>query len=239
VVGPEELLSYEIGYKGSLLDNRLNVSASVYYYDYDDLQVIKQDVVNGIRLNTFVNADQASAMGLELEFQTLPVDELLFSGTYSYNDTEYKDFATKDANRCSIGPLSQGHSLDPLCQDEQNLDGNQFPLTPEHKASLNATYFFDAFTFDWAATLSYMYTGKQWMEPFNVSELDRVGSYSRWDANLAATTSDGVWKAVVFVRNISNDREILTQGRPDPVTHNAQAVLSEPRIYGMSLEYNF
>ena len=239
VVGPEELLSYEIGYKGALLDNRLNVSAAAYYYDYDDLQVIKQDVVNGIRLNTFVNADRAAAIGIELEFQVLPVDEVLFSGTYSYNDTEYEDFATKDANLCTIGPLAQGLSLDPLCQEEQDLSGNQFPLTPEHKASLNATYFFDAFTFDWAATLSYLYMGKQWMEPFNVSGLDRVDSHGRWDASLAATTSDGSWRAMAFVRNISDDREILTLGRPDPVTHNAQAVLSEPRIYGVSLEYNF
>jgi len=161
------------------------------------------------------------------------------SGTYSYNDTEYDDFSTKDANRCAIGPLTQGLSLDPLCQKEQDLDGNQFPLTPEHKASLNGTYFFDAFTFDWAATVSYLYTGKQWMEPFNVSGLDRVDSYGRWDANLAVTTGDETWKAILFVRNISDDRDILTRSRPDPVTHNAQVNLSQPRIYGMTLEYNF
>jgi iron complex outermembrane receptor protein len=70
VVKPEEIISYEIGYKGVMLDNRLNVSSSVYYYDYRDLQVIKQDVVEGIGLNTFVNADKARAMGPALSRET-------------------------------------------------------------------------------------------------------------------------------------------------------------------------
>ena len=77
------------------------------------------------------------------------------------------------------------------------------------------------------------------MEPFNVSALDRVDSHGRWDANLAATTSDATWRVEAFVRNISDDREVLTRTRPDPVTHNSQSVLSEPRIYGVRLEYNF
>ena len=75
VVKPEEILSYEIGYKGAMLERRLNISSSVYYYDYQDLQVIKSDVVEGISLNTFVNADKARAMGVELEVQALDESE--------------------------------------------------------------------------------------------------------------------------------------------------------------------
>ena len=239
VVGPEELLSYEVGYKGALLDQRLNVSVAAYYYDYQDLQVIKQDVVSGIRLNTFVNADQATAMGLELEVQALPTESILVSGTYSDNDTEYDDFSTKDANLCQIGPVSQGMSLDPLCQEEQDLSGNQFPLTPEHKASLNLTYFWELFELDWSATTSYMYTSKQWSQPFNVDELDRIDSWDRWDARLTAATVGAAWKATAFVRNIADDRDVLTRGRPDPVTQNSQSALSQPRTYGLQLEYNF
>ena len=35
VVKPEEIISYEVGYKGVMLDNRLSLASSVYYYDYD------------------------------------------------------------------------------------------------------------------------------------------------------------------------------------------------------------
>ncbi|MEZ5504374.1 MAG: TonB-dependent receptor, partial [Halioglobus sp.] len=158
VVKPEEILSYEIGYKGAMWDNRLNLELSTYYYDYQNLQVIKQDVVEGIGLNTFVNADKARAMGLELAVQALPTENIMVSGTWSYNNTEYDEFFTKDANACTLGPLAQGNSQAPLCQDEQDLNGNEFPLTPENKASLNTTYFWKMFALDWSATGSYIYT---------------------------------------------------------------------------------
>ena len=150
VVKPEEILSYEIGYKGAMLERRLNLSSSVYYYDYQDLQVIKQDVVEGIGLNTFVNADKARAMGVELEAQALPVPDVMLSGTWSYNNTEYDEFFTKDANACTLGPLAQGNGQAPLCQDEQDLKGNEFALTPENKVSLNATYFWAMYGLDWS-----------------------------------------------------------------------------------------
>ncbi len=101
VVDPEDLLSLEIGYKASLLDQRMNVSTAFYYYDYSDLQVLKQDVVEGIGLNTFENADEATAWGIELEIMALLGQNVTLSGTYSYNHTEYKDFFSKDANACA------------------------------------------------------------------------------------------------------------------------------------------
>jgi iron complex outermembrane receptor protein len=239
VVKPEEILSYEIGYKGTLLENRLNLSSSVYYYDYRDLQVIKQDVVEGIGLNTFVNADKARAMGYELEVLALPVPEVMLSGTYSYNNTEYDDFFTKDANACTLGPLAQGNSLAPLCQQELDLKGNEFPLTPENKVSLNATYFWDMFALDWSATASYIYTSEQWMTPFDDPLYDEVGSWDRWDARLNAATNDGVWEVTAFIKNIADDREVITRARPSTVTQNAVTVLTDPRIYGLRLDYHF
>jgi iron complex outermembrane receptor protein len=239
VVKPEEILTYEVGYKGTLLENRVMLSTSAYYYDYTDLQVIKSDVVEGIALNTFENADQAYASGLEFEAQALPVPEVLLSATYSYNFTEYEDFFTKDANACTLGPLAQGNSLAPLCTDEQDLTGNEFPLTPKHKASLNATYFWNMAKLDWSATLSYMYNGEQWMDPFNNPEYDKVEDWDRWDASVSAMTQDAVWEVTAFVKNIADNRDIISRGRPSTVTQNAVTGLAAPQIYGVRLNYNF
>jgi iron complex outermembrane receptor protein len=239
VVKPEEIISYEVGYKGRMLDNRLSLASSVYYYDYTDLQVIKQDVENGIALNTFVNADDARAMGLELEAQALPVEDVMLSATYSYNNTEYKTFASKDANACTLGPYAVGDTQNPLCTDEQDLQGNEFPLTPVNKVSLNATYFWNMFELDWSVTGSYYYQGEQWMTPFNDPLYDKVGSWDRWDARMTATDREKVWKVTAFVNNITDDREIVTLGRPSTVTQNAQTGLTDPRIYGLRLDYNF
>ena len=116
VVEPENLTSYEVGYKGTLWNNRINLRMAAYYYDYEDLQVIKQDVVEGIGLNTFVNADSATAMGFEFEGQALVTDDLLLSGTWSYNDSEYDEFLTKDANACALRKLlGYDHRLTIAC----------------------------------------------------------------------------------------------------------------------------
>jgi iron complex outermembrane receptor protein len=239
VVKPEEIISYEMGYKGSMLENRLNLSASAYYYDYTDLQVIKQDVINGIALNTFVNADDARAMGLEMEAQALPIDKVMLSATYSYNYTEFKDFFSKDANACTLGPYAQGNTQAPLCTDEQNLRGNEFALTPENKVSLNATYFWQMMALEWSLTGSYYYQGDQWMSPFNDPLYDEVDSWDRWDARLTAATPDLEWEVTAFIKNITDDREIVARDRPSTVTQNAVTTLTDPRIYGVKLQYNF
>ena len=239
VVKPEEIISYEIGYKGSTFENRLNVGASVYYYDYTDLQVIKQDVENGIALNTFQNAKDAEAAGLELDFRALPTPSIMLSGTYSYNFTEFKTFSSKDANACTLGPYAVGDTQNPLCIDEQDLQGNEFVLTPKNKASLNATYFWQMFDLDWSATGTYSYTGKQWMSIFNDPQYDRVDSYDRWDARVNMAALDQQWEVTAFVKNIADDRNIISRGRPSTVTQNATSVLSDPRIYGLKVQYNF
>ncbi len=239
VVDPEDLLSVELGYKASLLDKRMNVSAAAYYYDYQDLQVLKQDVVEGVGLNTFENADEASAWGVELEMMALLGQHFSVGGTYSYNQTEYDDFFSKDANACALGPLTDGRGQDPLCQEDLNLKGNSFALTPEHKLSLNVSYHWQLLMLDWTAVASYMYTSDQYMSPFNNDDYDYVDSWDRWDARLVAASLAGNWALSAFVKNISDEREIVLRNRPSTVTHNASSSLTQPRIAGVRLDYSF
>jgi iron complex outermembrane receptor protein len=236
-VEPEGLISYEIGYKASLLESRLQLSTAAFYYDYTDLHVLKQDVVNGITLNSFVNADEATIYGIEAEATGLVGDHLLLSGTYSYNKSEYGDFYSLDAVACSLGPLLEGNASDPLCADEQNLNGNEFPLTPEHKLSFNATVNWQLAQLNWALTGSYMYTGKQFMGPFNRPDYDEIDAWDRFDANLVMRPQDGPWSLTAWVKNITDDREVVFRGRPSPVNHLATTTLTDPRTYGLRFSY--
>lgn len=239
VVEPESLISYEVGYKGSFMDNRATAEVSAYYYDYEDLQVIKRDVVEGIGLNTFVNADEAAAWGLEFAGSAFVGDHVLLSGTYSWNDSEYKEFLSTDANACQSGPLREGRSQDPLCTDPQDLAGNQFPTMPEHKVSANVTFLWKIAELDWTFTTSYLYTDESWADAFNNPELDRIDSFDEWNLRLAVSDADRVWRAEAFVRNLEDDREVVGRGRPSTVTGNAGVDLQNPRVMGVNLEYNF
>jgi iron complex outermembrane recepter protein len=236
-VDPEDLLSLELGYKGSLLNNRLQLSAAGYYNDYQDLQVIRQDVVNGVALRTFSNADEARAWGIELEAITLLTEHFTAGVAWSWNETRYDQFVSKDANACALGPLAEGRSQDPLCTEEQDLDGNQFPLTPEHKLSVWASALWE---WQWAqmgASLSYMYVGDQYMSPFNVDQYDKVDAWDRWDAQLSAAY--GPWSLTAFVKNIADERNWIFRERPSTVTQNygAGTQLSAPRTWGLRLSH--
>ena len=236
-VDPEDLLSLELGYKGALLDNRMQLSAAAYYYDYRDLQVIRQDVVNGVGLRSFSNADKAHAWGLEIEAIALLNQYLTLGATWSWNETRYDEFSSKDANACALGPLAEGYSQHPLCTEEQDLEGNSFPLTPDHKLSLWTSAQWD---WDWAsmaASISYSYVGEQYMSPFNRDDYDLVDSWDRWDAQLSA--SRGPWSVTAYVKNIADERNWIFRERPTTTSHNygPGTQLSAPRTWGLRLTH--
>jgi iron complex outermembrane receptor protein len=238
-VDPEDLLSFELGYKGSLWDRRLLLTSALYYYDYQDLQVLREDVVNGIPLFTFENADSAEAWGLEIEALGQLGEHLQYGGAYSYNSAEYEEFASKDANACALGPLAEGRSQDPLCTDAQDLKGRRIPLTPDHKLNLYATLLWQMGQLNLSFTANYMYVGEQYMSPFNADKYDLVDAWSRWDAQLSVVPAGAHWTVTAFVKNIGDDREVVIRPRPSTVhrNHAAGTQLTEPRTYGVRIVY--
>jgi iron complex outermembrane receptor protein len=72
---PEHLTAYELGSKGRYLDNRLELNADVFYYDYKDYQVNYLGFINPTSAGIFgvitANADGAHAYGAEIEARYL------------------------------------------------------------------------------------------------------------------------------------------------------------------------
>ncbi|MDG6078054.1 TonB-dependent receptor [Erythrobacter litoralis] len=100
---PETVDAYEIGYKGSLLDNRLNLSLAAFRSDYTDVQIPGSvgAVVNGQQtfIGVTTNAGEARIQGIEAEGSAIlaedfagPTSNLVLSGMVSYLDAEYRQF---------------------------------------------------------------------------------------------------------------------------------------------------
>jgi len=88
----ETIESVEVGFKSVLADGRFRFNASLYSYDYDDVQIstVKSDA-NG--LSTEIdNAAKLSREGLEIEAAWLITDRLQLTGNYSYIDGSYDAF---------------------------------------------------------------------------------------------------------------------------------------------------
>lgn len=79
---PEKTRNYEIGIKGDALDHTLSFDASLYYIDFQDLQINLIDAVNGEGYTT--NGSGAKSEGVELSVQSKPLEGLTVTawGTY-------------------------------------------------------------------------------------------------------------------------------------------------------------
>jgi iron complex outermembrane receptor protein len=106
VVKQEGSTNYEVGTKTSWLDDTLQVNASVYYTDYEDIQVFRLDLQTGGQVA--INADEARIRGAELELISRPLRGLELTAAYGYTDAEFTNFngtGTFDGNRLPNTPL--------------------------------------------------------------------------------------------------------------------------------------
>ena len=85
----EYLHAYETGAKLDLLDRKLRVNTSAFYYDYNDLQGF-----SFITPQSFVGNYDGYFYGSELEITAAPSDDLKFSLAGSYLKTKLRDVGT-------------------------------------------------------------------------------------------------------------------------------------------------
>jgi iron complex outermembrane recepter protein len=88
---PEQIDAYEIGTKNTFWDRRAQLNASVFYYDYQDLQIGK--IINRTSINE--NTD-AEIWGVEIEALLQPTENWQFNASVSWLDTELGDTETID-----------------------------------------------------------------------------------------------------------------------------------------------
>ena len=94
---PEDTLAYEIGAKAMMLDDRIMFNTAIFYNDNTNLQVTVQE--NGVRNS--LNSGESETVGFELDAKFSATEDLLFSATYGYRDTEYTDETFSDFSTVS------------------------------------------------------------------------------------------------------------------------------------------
>lgn len=109
VFEPETVWSYELGAKGDMLDSRLRLDVSTYYYQYKDLQLNYFD--NGTRVT---NVGEVESYGVEGTLQAIISENIDAFFAVSYNDNEISD-------------------VDPLVAED--VDGNRLPGSPKFTLS--------------------------------------------------------------------------------------------------------
>jgi iron complex outermembrane receptor protein len=129
--GPETVDSYEVGYKQSLMDRRLQLTAALFYNDYRNLQVDvrPRPAYAGIITQAFVNAKSARTYGAEGSITWRATDSLTLALNGGYLNAKYKDFSLSGSTVLSDFDLSgQQMAKSPKFQMSANADLNQ-PIT--------------------------------------------------------------------------------------------------------------
>ena len=232
---PEELIAYEIGYKGTLLDGTLQTNASIYYYDYENIHTVAfEAAATGGTTNSVVAAPGAEIFGIEADALWFVNDSLTLGGNFSFTPSEFTEdfFVINDFN--PDAPQSVFTPEDRTI----NINGATLPRVAEWKWTAWAQYGFNLGNrgkVDLNTTVS-------WIDdvPFTVfdDELDTAPSYFRWDARVSWVSSTGKYSATAFVNNILDEigiRQIALDTEEAGYRRSGQT--TEPRLFGLELQY--
>lgn len=80
----EIVTNLEIGMKSSWMDNRVQLNAALFAYEFDDIQVSQTVVRDGTLASNYVNAGKAKRHGLELDLKVAATADLMLSLSYVY-----------------------------------------------------------------------------------------------------------------------------------------------------------
>ncbi len=199
---PEEVDSYEIGWKSSTFDGRVQSSLAAFFMDYQDVQIpgsvgidTNGDGVNDTFTGVTTNAAAAELWGIELEGTALVGEEIfnasdLFSVAWSlgYINAEFNEFIDAFGNDVASQRVFQN--------------------TPEWTASLRATYDTEFHILQregrliWNTLISYRDDTSQ----FEVrSPLDQP-AYTLVDIGLRWTPDDSRWGFSLNGKNLTDER---------------------------------
>ena len=223
--GPETVTSFDLGYKGTLLDNRMQLSLNAFVYDYEDLQAIYS-----IGPITVVdNIGQVDGKGVEAELNTALSDNFTIRLGGSWFDSEANDVQAF----CGEGELITG--------DPDTCEGNSVPWAPEWTAFavLNANFpIRNGEVFGIVAWT--------WEEDTRVGWPDESVIYQKLDAINQTDISVGYraasWQVSLYVENVFDKNwydAAYETGDPDSPYVEHTFGPARPRTAGMRFGYFF
>ncbi|QTH20934.1 TonB-dependent receptor [Rhizorhabdus wittichii] len=219
-VNPEYIWSYEAGIKSSFLDNRVQLNAAAFYYDFKDLQVNR--IIN-VSIVT-ENAAAARVKGAEVELRARPVEGVTLNADATYLDATFRKYSTKHPARPELGLL--------------DLSGNRLANAP--KWSLNAGAEFDlpiGVPGRLSARGDVAWTGKVYFTEFNENLLSQ-DAVATVDASLQYESEDGHWRASLFGKNLTNRKIVANKFIAAQTTGFAlNGGFKPPRTYGLRVGY--
>jgi iron complex outermembrane recepter protein len=212
-VTPEYLTDYEAGIKSEWFDKRLIVNASVFHYDYRDIQVfaLAPNPLGGPPVSTLSNAGQGRADGFELELKAQPINSLYLFANLGLLNTRFTQF-----------------------DNVPSAVGNSFARSPHTTLNAGAEYRLPVITGTVAVGGDADYQSLQYFSATHqtMSQLWQ-GGYTVFNAHLSWTSANQKYIVTGYATNLTNKvykkLELLPSFGAYPVLYG------DPRVVGVTL----
>jgi iron complex outermembrane recepter protein len=219
----ESLLSYELGSKLTLLDHRLQLDSSVFYYAFKNKQLSGYvlDPVLG-PLVALVNVPKSRVYGVETAAAFVPVERLTVRAAVTYINTEIQQFSGFDVNGNAANFAGQRFNLAPAWTGTLDVD-YRIPIRAKLTAYIGG------------GTTSQSETSGVLRAPtFDSSPYD-IKAYTTLDLQAGIESSSG-WTVGIWGKNVLNDYYWTNVNRYSDVIARASAM---PAMYGVRFGYKF
>ena len=233
---PETLDMFELGLKSITFDQRLTLNLSLFYGNYDDLQVTvlsaieDPDSPTGFQfIRETLNAATATTKGIEAELLAVPFDGAQVRGSIGYLDARYDTF----------------ESISDLDGDPISRDGQRFVGTPELQSYLAVQYSFPVAMgdgewlngwltprIDWAYNSAVNWAGPE------IAQAEQRG-YNLIHARLSYDFLDDRAQIALWGRNLTDEAYFNFVSPFVSTFGNLVRYYGTPRTYGAELSYRF
>lgn len=220
---PEEVDTYEAGYKVALLDRRLQLTSAVFYNHYKNLQVAAS-AYNPAILIALVNAGSARTYGAEGSVTYALSHSLTLSANLGYLDARYQSFAlaNPDAPHSGLVPF--------------DYSGQRMPLAPKWQGSLSLALDQPLDRLRVVGNLLYAYTSALNFAA-SLSPTTEQPAYSLLNLRIGLARLDDRLGVYVFANNLTNTY-YTTYGTQSAAT-GTLLTIGSPRVVGVTVEAKY
>lgn len=214
---PEDVTSFELGIKSTLLDDAMNLNVAIFSSEVEDYQ----DTVNAVgeAVPRRRNTGTLETEGVEVDLQWQATEYWMFKWGLGYTDAEVTD---------ATGFLVDGFGF------EGTIPAN----TPEWSTNLMVNYnkqASDNLILD--ILVSGQWQDERYLEPTNRPD-HLVDSFSTLDVSVSLMSADEKWSVSLWGKNIT-DEEYLLYINDIPDFLLFLTINAEPATYGISFDYRF
>ncbi|WP_242098558.1 TonB-dependent receptor [Sphingomonas sp. CROZ-RG-20F-R02-07] len=192
---PEEAQSVEVGFKGLVLNRKLEYAIDIYRTTFTSLQ---QSVFSNL---VFVvsNVGKARSQGVEADVTLRPVTDLRIGLGGSYLDAKFIDFPGAACNSVENLATPRG------CSQNLSNTPTQYASKWTGTASIDYQRPIGSGTYKLGGGLSVLARSKYNAGAYNDPRMVQPG-YAQLDGHLDLLPTDGIWTLSLFARNLTDKR---------------------------------